>query len=182
MCLRLWPGRRDAGRGQWYQQRRDRAAHPQYGCRPRAPGVSHERGLPGDTDTAMLRGEATSEAQLRDMAAIISPKRRLLHKFCRPCETGFHGNVDQTDQPELRGGPSTNGMAAILDNTLPTLRPLRPRRPSRTWGRLRGSVANGRSEHATPIDMTASIPPTNRIAAAETFRPSAATGLSGSCA
>jgi hypothetical protein len=41
-----------------------------------------------------------------------------------------------------------------------------------------GSVANFLGGHAILMDMTGFIPPTNRIAVPDTFRPSAAAGLS----
>jgi hypothetical protein len=47
---------------------------------------------------------------------------------------------------------------------------------------LYGSVANFLGGHAIPMNMTGFIPPTNRIAVPDTFRPPVATGLSGSCA
>jgi Bacterial regulatory proteins, lacI family len=45
-----------------------------------------------------------------------------------------------------------------------------------------GSVANFLGGHATPMDMTGFIPPTNRIAEPDTPRLSSATGLSESYA
>jgi hypothetical protein len=48
--------------------------------------------------------------------------------------------------------------------------------------KIMGSVANFLGGYVAPMDMTGFIQPTSRIAVPDTFRPSAATGLSGSCA